>query len=139
VGLLLGSPLTTAEAYTPFAENLPARLVAVKSASVISVEAQTWPGFTRTFDISLAGIEVPQDTPAAGPCERKLAKQALAFVQDSLANAEVIEIKGMKMENSAQQNAEGDIGTSQGSLSQALVSKGLARPDSIDSAKSWCE
>ena len=136
--LSIAATVVEAKPYTPFAAKLPAKLVGVKAASVISVEAETWPGFSRVFTITLAGIQVPRDTSAASLCERKLAKKALTFVEDFLADAQDIELRDMKMEHSAQQEAEADIGTRKGSLVQAMIGEGLARPDSIDPKKSWC-
>ncbi|MGR9115383.1 MAG: hypothetical protein ACU85E_06420 [Gammaproteobacteria bacterium] len=138
VTLTAAASAVSAKPYSPFGAKLPARLVGVKSASVISVEAETWPGFTRVFTISLAGIQMPEHNSAAALCERELAKKALAFVEDFLAETQDIELRDMKMENSAQQEAEADIGTGKGSLVQALISQGLARPDSTDPGKSWC-
>ncbi|MGR9051286.1 MAG: hypothetical protein ACU84J_01425 [Gammaproteobacteria bacterium] len=117
---------------------MPAQLVGVKSAGVISVEAETWPGFSRTLDISLAAIQIPRDVPGVSACERDMAGKALAFVEDYLAGVKKVTIAGMKMESSAQANAEADILTDKGSLIQAMVSSGFARPNDAESGKSWC-
>lgn len=128
-----------AKPYSPFAAKMPAKLVSVKSASTITVEAETWPGFTRAFTITLTGIQIPRNNSAASLCERDLAKEARAFVENFLADTQDIEIRDMKMEHSAQQEAEADIVTSKGSLVQALLSKGLARSNDIEPSKSWCQ
>lgn len=136
--LIGAAPTLAAKAYTPFAASLPAKLLTVKSASVIQVEAETWPGFKRSFDISLADIQLPQNAPTASLCERKLADKALTFVRDFLSGADRIEIKDMTMENSAQQEAEADVVTDKGSLVQALLDNGLARSAEADPSSSWC-
>lgn len=137
--LSVAAAATDAKPYSPFAATLPAKLVSVKSASTITVEAETWPGFTRAFTISLAGIQIPKNHSAASLCEKELAKKAQAFVEKFLASAQDIEIRDMKMDHSAQQEAEADIVTRKGSLVQALLNKGLARSNDIEPSKSWCE
>ncbi len=137
--LSLASTAGAAKSYSPYGAKLPAKLVGVKSASAISVEAETWPGFNRAFTISLAGIQVPQNSPTADRCERELAKKAQAFVEDFLADTQQVELRDMKMDHSAQQEAVADIATGKGSLAQALVNEGLARPDDVEPTTSWCK
>ncbi len=139
VALLTTVDVVRADAYTPFAEKLPAKRVAVKTANLIDVEAETWPGFSRSFEILLDGIQVPKNTPEASACERELAAHAAAFVKGFLADAKDILIIGMKMENTGQQTAKADIETSKGRLTQALLSKGMARPDNVAPDTAWCQ
>ncbi len=130
--------VTNAEAYSPYPGKLAAKLVAVRSASIIDVSAETWPGFTRTFSISLAGIEVPTKSPDAKLCQRKLAEKALSFTEKFLTNAKKIEIQNMTMQTSADQNAEADIFTEKGSLGKALKSHGFARIKDKENQQPWC-
>jgi len=131
-------PVANAEPYSPYPGTLAAKLVTIRSASTIDVSAQTWPGYTRTFSISLSGIEVPQSNSDAKLCQRELAEQALEFVKEYLSNAEKIEIHDMTMQTSADQNVEADIYTEKGSLTKALKSKGLARPIDTENKEPWC-
>lgn len=131
-------PVANAEPYSPYPGTLPAKLVTVKSALTIDVSAQTWPGFTRTFSISLSGIEVPKNNSDAQLCQRELAEQAFEFVKEYLGNAAKIEIHDMTMQTSADQNVEADIYTEKGSLTKALKSKGLARPIDTENNEPWC-
>ncbi len=126
------------EAYSPYPGTLVAELVAITSASSIELSAQTWPGYKRTFAISLASVDVPQNSPDVSTCERKLADKALAFVKGFLSNAKKLEIHDMTMKTSSDQNAEAEIYTEQGSLSKALSGQGLARPKSIAPEQPWC-
>ncbi|MDD5275543.1 MAG: hypothetical protein PHR16_05630 [Methylovulum sp.] len=139
VALLTTAAVVRADAYTPFAAKLPAKQVSVKTANLIDVEAETWPGFSRSFEILLDGIQVPKNTTEASACEQELAEHAVAFVKDFLAGAKDIMIIDMKMENSGQQTAKADIETSKGSLTQALLSKGMARPDTVAPDTAWCQ
>jgi len=124
--------------YSPYPENMSAKLIAVTSASQIDVSAETWPGFTRTFSISLVGIEVPQDKAGVKPCQSKLAKKALSFIKDYLKNANKIAISNMTMETSADQQVKADLITERGSLAQALLNQGLARSSTINPGEPWC-
>jgi len=131
-------PTANAETYAPYPGILAAKLVAVNSAANIVLSAETWPGFRRTFSISLAGIEAPQDKPGIEPCQRELAEQALEFVKKYLSDAARIEIHDMTMHTSAEQNVRADIHTEQGSLSEALLRQGLARPKVKGNNEPWC-
>ena len=127
-----------AESYSPYPDKLSAKLVSINSASSIDVSAETWPGFTRTFSVSLSGIEVPKNSPDVKLCQRELAEQALDFVKEYLTDAAKIEIHNMTMQTSADQNVQADIHTDQGSLSKALTNRGFARSTNIDHEEPWC-
>ena len=130
--------LTNADTYSPYPRKLSATFVAAKSASTIDVSAETWPGFTRTFSISLTGIEVPKDASNVKPCQRELAKKALIFIQDYLNGATTVEIHDMTMQTSADRNVEADIHTEKGSIIAALKNHGFARSTDILNEKPWC-
>jgi len=136
---LVISAVVNAEPYSPYPGTLATKLVSVNSASSIEVSAETWPGFTRTFRISLSGIKLPQNSPDAKLCERKLAKEALDFVTDYLSNAAKIEIHNMTMETSTDQNVQAELYTDKGNLGNALKNHGLARSTNIkDDEEPWC-
>ena len=136
--LMVVLSIASAESYAPYRDKLSAKVVSIKSASVIDVSAETWPGFSRTFSISLAGIETPKNASDAALCQQKLAEKALDFVKDYLQNATKIEIHNMTMKTSADQDAEADIFTEKGSLSKALKGSGFARSADIDGQEPWC-
>jgi hypothetical protein len=141
VSIALSFTVTSAvseETYAPYPDKLSAKLVSVRSASSIDVSAETWPGFSRTFSVSLSGIEVPQNSSDVELCQQELAEQALNFVKDYLSNAEKVEIHNMMMKTSADQNVEADIYTEKGSLSKALKSRGFARSTDIEHEEPWC-
>jgi endonuclease YncB( thermonuclease family) len=127
-----------AETYSPFPGVLPAKLIAIKSAANFTVSAETWPGFRRTFNISLAAIDVPRSTSDVEPCQRQLAEQALELVKEYLADPAKLEIHDMTMQTSADKNAQADIYTDRGSLSKALIRQGLARPIATERQEPWC-
>lgn len=131
-------PVANAEPYSPYPAILAAKLIAVRSASTIDLSADTWPGFNRTFSISLAGVEIPQNSPDVKLCQQKLAEQALIFVKEYLKDAAKIEIHNMTMQTSSNQNAEADIYTEKGSLTKALTNNGFARSTDIDHEEPWC-
>ena len=132
------SSVVNAKPYAPYPGKLSAKLVSIRSASSIDVSAETWPGFSRTFSVSLSGIEAPKNSPDVKLCQRKLAEQALDFVKDYLTDAAKIEIHNMTMQTSADQNVQADIHTDQGSLSKALISRGFARSTDIEHEEPWC-
>ena len=127
-----------AESYAPYPDNLPAKVISINSASSITVSAETWPGFSRTFNIALANIEVPQNNSNAGLCEQELAQEALDFTKKYLTGEAKVELHKMMMETSADQNVKADIYTSKGSLSNALKNQGLARPADSEPKAPWC-
>lgn len=138
--MLLMAILSTvnAEGYSPFSKKLAAQLVAIKSVSSIDVSAETWPGFSRTFSISLSNIDTPKNSPDVSLCQQQLAQKALDFVQDYLGNASKIEIHNMTMKTSADTNANAELYTEKGSLNKALLSHGFARSDGVEQQKPWC-
>jgi len=127
-----------AENYAPYPAKLSAKLVSIRSASTIDVSAETWPGFSRTFSISLSGLEVPKNSDDVKLCQRELAEKALDFVKDYLVGAAKIEIHNMTMQTSSDQNVEADIHTEKGSLSNALKSRGFARSKDTENEEPWC-
>ncbi len=96
-------------------------------------------GFFRTLGIRLPHLVVARDTPQSDACEREAAARALQFSRDFLAHAKKVYVQDMRMENSADEQAVSPILTDQGSLSDALVKEGLARPDSVDPDTPWCK
>ncbi|HHH44323.1 MAG TPA: hypothetical protein ENK49_09310 [Gammaproteobacteria bacterium] len=96
-------------------------------------------GFFRTLGIRLPHLVVAQDTPQADECEREAAARALQFTRDFLERAKKVYVQDMRMENSADEQAVSPILTDRGSLSDALIQEGLARPDSVDPDTPWCK
>ncbi|WP_305910001.1 hypothetical protein Q9L42_002540 [Methylomarinum sp. Ch1-1] len=125
----------TAESYNPYPGKLPANLVNVVSPATVEVEAETWPGYSRNFRVSLPSIEVP-NLNAPQPCQRKLAEKALSFTKKFLTDAASISISALEMSNSADQTVIGQIDTNQGSLLDALKNNGFARL--ADNDEPWC-
>ena len=126
-----------AQDYSPYPGKLSAQVVNVLSASTINIEAETWPGYSKTFKISLPDVQVPSST-SEKICQRKLAEQALAFTQDFLAAGTTITVSDLKMANSSSQSATAKINTNQGSLIDALKSHGFARSAENATEEPWC-
>lgn len=124
-----------AEGYSPYPGKLPAKLVNVATASVIDLEAETWPGYSKTFRVSLPDIQVPSSQ-ASTVCQRKLAEKAKTFAEDYLAKANSITLSDLQMSNSGDQSISGQIHTNEGSLVDALKRNGYAR--SPNDQKPWC-
>ena len=137
VSLTLSSAVN-AEKYAAYPGKLSVKIVSIRSASTIDVSAETWPGFTRIFSVSLSDIEVPQNNPDVKLCQRELAEKALEFVKEYLSDATRIEINNMTMQTSADQNVEADLITEKGSLSKALKSRGYARSIDSEQDEPWC-
>ena len=135
--LLLCSTLNAAE-YVPYPGRMMGKLVSVDSPITVTLTMQTWPGFFRDFTVTMPGIVVPEDTSGAPDCQRELAAKAMTFTREFLADAKKIIAPDMRMENSADKNAIAPILTDKGSLGEALIAEGLARPDSVDPTKPWC-
>lgn len=124
-----------AETYNPYPGKIAAKLVNVVSASVVELEAETWPGFKRTFTVTLPDVQVPRSD-GATVCQRQMAEEAKAFTASYLSNASAIHLSGLQMANSAEQNASGQITTNQGSLIDALKGKGFVK--AADNSEPWC-
>ncbi len=131
------APLAFAD-YVPFPGKIAVKLLDVEAPDIVFVNFESWPGFPRSVRVILPGIVVPEDTPQADDCERQAAKKAMAFTRDFLATAREIYVKDMRMETSADQDAESPVLTDKGSLATALQKEGLARPDTTDPDVSWC-
>ncbi|MGR9073850.1 MAG: hypothetical protein ACU833_12370 [Gammaproteobacteria bacterium] len=128
-----------AEAYSPYSGKLSGQVVSVKSASTFVVSAETWPGFRRSFTISLKDISTPSASSEAKTCERELAEKALLFVTELFGDSGAVIIRDMTMETSTDQNAEADLVAEKGSVSQALINNGFARSNEIDpDEEPWC-
>ena len=123
---------------SPYPGKRQVRLVAVNAPETVVVNFETWPGFQRNFRVTVPGLDVPEDTPNAPDCQRELAARALAFTRHFLSNAKKIFIQDISMENSASEDATSPILTEKGSLAEALIKEGLARPDSVDPREPWC-
>ncbi|NOR69730.1 MAG: hypothetical protein GQ532_08585 [Methylomarinum sp.] len=126
-----------AQDYNPYPGKLSAQVVNVVSASTINIEAETWPGYSKTFKVSLPNIQVPSSN-SEKICQRKLAEQALAFTQDFLAAGTTITVSDLKMANSSSLSATAKILTNQGSLTDALISHGFARSAENVTEEPWC-
>ncbi len=126
-----------AQEYNPYPGQLPARVVNVISASTINIEAETWPGYSKTFKVSLPDIQIPNSS-SEKVCQRQLAEKALAFTKDFLAAGTNITVSDLKMANSSSQSATAKIQTNQGSLSEALKNHGFARSAENKTEKPWC-
>jgi endonuclease YncB( thermonuclease family) len=137
VFLLLFSALSSADS-VPYPGRMMGKLVSIESPITVTLQMQTWPGYFRSFTVTVPGIVVPEDTAGAPDCQRELAAKAMQFTQDYLADAKKIIAPDMRMKNSADQYAVAPILTEKGSLGEALIAEGLARPDSVDPTEPWC-
>ena len=116
----------------------PIAVIEVRDAKTFYVNAAVWPGFERNFVITQPGIDIPSDGIRAPACEQKLAAKAKAFTQSFFKGAESSEVHNIEMADTASENAVAVAYTEQGSLVDALLEKGFARPSGTDPATPWC-
>lgn len=141
--ILLGfafSSIAQAVTFVPYPGKREVTVARIEAPDLVFVTFNTdATGFFRTLGIRLPHIVVAQDTPQADVCEREAAKRAMRFTQDFLDSAKKIYVQDMRMENAADEIAISPILTDKGSLSEALIKEGLARPDSVDPDTPWCK
>lgn len=123
--------------FTPYPGTYPAKVMTVETASRVVVEVPVWTGFVRTFKITVPGIVVPRDDRKAPRCERALAKQAKQFTESFLAQTTKVQARDIRMEDSGKEDAKADVHTDMGSLADALIKNGFARPEGSP-AEPWC-
>lgn len=124
--------------FVPVCGKVLVDLVWVESAGKIFVEYEAWPGFFRRLSITIPGIHLPGERLEPSSCELKLADQALQFTENFLAEAESIELHAIPINVHLIEHLETSLYTDQGSLIDALLRVGLARPDSSESSSPWC-
>lgn len=129
---------TVPSSFATFPGVYPIYVMEVRNAKTLHVNAAIWPGFQRTFLITLPGIAIPRDDIKAPACEQVLAAKAKAFTQAYFKDAERPEIHDVQMENTALEAGLAHAYTEKGSLADALLAKGFARPDSTDPETPWC-
>ena len=121
-----------------FPGKYKAKLVSIDAANVISLYVDVWAGYPRSFKVSLPGVAIPVVTLKTPVCQVALLKKAEALTNEFINDAEFIEVKDIRMENTAGQDATSEIYTNKGSLSAKLKAEGVARPVSIEPTKPWC-
>jgi len=137
--LSLGAPTrVAAEPYIAYPGPTRAEVDAIETPMVVHIQAETWPGFRRAFRITLPGIQVPEDIPDAPACQREMAQRALAFTKTFLKDGGRVEVRDIRMQNTAVADGEAHLYTRQGSLAAALEAAGLARPSTVDPDQPWC-
>lgn len=117
----------------------PIYVMNVKDARSFRVNAAVWPGFQREFDITMSGIDIPSDSIKAPACEQALAANAKAFTEAFFKRAERPELHNIAMADTSKEAAVSEAFSEEGSLIEALVAKGYARPSTTDAAEPWCE
>jgi hypothetical protein len=123
--------------YMPYPGKITVNLVNVEAANIVVVGFETWPGFYRTFRVTLPNIEVP--IVSASACETALANKAQAFTKTFVTDAKFLRVHDMMMQTSADNDARAHLYTEQGSLADALVKEKLARPSGVNSSIQWCK
>ncbi|MDT8282630.1 MAG: hypothetical protein RQ982_07430 [Gammaproteobacteria bacterium] len=125
--------------YEPYPGKHPVRLISVDAANILTVNFETWPGFGKTISVTLPDLALPGFRMEPSACELELAQKAMLFTVDFLASAKKISVSNLQMETSADEYGTANVSTEKGSLAQALIKEGLARPSSIDSETPWCK
>ena len=91
------------------------------------------------LSIRVIGIDTPEKAPRAQcDAEAALAKKASAFTKDAVANATEIDVQILKWDKYGGR-VLGSVVFDGVSLSDSLISAGLARPYKGDAKQSWCE
>lgn len=116
----------------------PIAVIEVRDAKTFYVNAAVWPGFERNFVITQPGIDIPSNAVRAPACEQKLAAKAKAFTESFFKGADSSEVRNIEMADTASENAVAVAYTERGSLVDALLEKGFARPSTTDPSTPWC-
>ena len=91
------------------------------------------------LSIRVMGIDTPEKVPRAQcDAEAALAKKASAFTKNAVANALEVDIKILKWDKYGGR-VLGEVYLDHQSLSESLISAGLARPYKGEAKSSWCE
>ena len=91
------------------------------------------------LSIRVMGIDTPEKAPRAQcDAEAALAKKASAFTKNAVANATKTEVYILKWDKYGGR-VLGSVVFDGVSLSDSLISAGLARPYKGDAKQSWCE
>lgn len=126
-----------ASEYVAYPGSYPSKVLAVENAARVVLEVAVWTGMTRTYAVTVPGIDVPRTSADAPKCERDLAAKSITFTQQFLSNAKQVLARDLSMHDTAGDVAKGAILTDAGSLADALKSKGFARsPDKASTP--WC-
>jgi micrococcal nuclease len=91
------------------------------------------------LSIRVMGIDTPEKAPRAQcDAEAELAKKASAFTKNAVANALEIDVVILKWDKYGGR-VLGEVYLDHQSLSESLISAGLARPYKGEAKSSWCE
>ncbi len=91
------------------------------------------------LSIRVMGIDTPEKAPRAQcDAEAELAKKASTFTKNAVANALEVDIKILKWDKYGGR-VLGEVYLDHQSLSESLISAGLARPYKGEAKSSWCE
>ncbi|MDT8407801.1 MAG: hypothetical protein RQ715_11175 [Methylococcales bacterium] len=134
--LLLSSTVWAAE-YVPYGESLLAKFVAVKSVNEVAVEIETWPGMKRAVTVLLPNLDLPSASAQVPLCEQQLAIRGQRFSEDFLAKSGELKVQHLVMKTTTDVSGKGDLVTGLGSLRDALIKEGLARPEG-QAGQPWC-
>lgn len=135
--LALGAP-ANAQSFVAYPGVYPIAVIEVRDGKTFYVNAAVWPGFERNFVITQPGVDIPSNNIRAPACEQKLAAKAKAFTEAFFKGADFSEVHNIEMADTSSENAVAVAYTERGSLVDALLEKGLARPAGTDSATPWC-
>lgn len=137
-GVSFFSSSALAASFVAYPGVYPIAVIEVRDAKTFYVNAAVWPGFERNFVITQPGIDIPSNAIRAPACEQKLAAKAKAFTESFFKGADSSEVRNIEMADTASENAVAVAYTEQGSLVDALLEKGFARPSTTDPATPWC-
>lgn len=124
--------------YTAYPGEYPVVIKRIERPNVIAVDAIVWTGFSRALRITLPGIEVPTASDDAPACQRELAERAQSLSESFLLGAKAVKVRDIEMENTGKDDAYAPLYTERGSLSDALLKAGLARPNGTEADTPWC-
>lgn len=137
---VLSSSLAVASdtSFNAYPGTYEASFLNVEAANIINVSAKVWTGYPKSLRITLPNIDVPVNHAKAPVCQAKMVQDALDFTNKFMSEAKKVQVSDIYMDNTASSDATTNIVTNAGSLADALLSKGLARPASIDKKQPWC-
>jgi endonuclease YncB( thermonuclease family) len=91
------------------------------------------------LSIRVMGVDTPEKAPRAQcDAEAELAKKASAFTKNAVANALEVDVVILKWDKYGGR-VLGEVYLDHQSLSESLISAGLARPYKGEAKSSWCE
>ena len=130
--LLIAAPAGAAE-YGPY----QVQVVDVIDGDTLKVDVELWPGLTQRVSVRVAGVNAPELRSGA-PCEREAGRNAKAFVQGRIMNAEEVIITDIQHDKFAGR-VIAHVLIDGNDLGVMLLATGHAREYDGGARSAWCK